>query len=601
MARHSAVEKEGGQESQEEARVEGSGAAGAKENRKVVGTIGVDFFALEYLQTRGHKVSLKDGKARCDCPACGGKRSLEVANDLGTWSCVKCNRNGSFDDLRRLVGDTAVVSTGAVVRGQADILVPDYKPVKYHRDYQKELEETGTLKLKWLAGLGLSKSDLQKYRVGYSKEFDALVFPYLYKRSLGSTSYLRMLREPDDWWKAVGDPVTASWFGQHRFKTGVRRAVVAQTPLDAVCLASKGVENVVAPLVDTGKARMRSHNMALLTKCDELLICPNGTDEGAEWARHMRQSLGEWRCRVIQMDGHGRDIATLAEFEELARKAVDTLDIRVGAAVDWFEEVDREYEGSVDIKGYKTKLEPLDKLLGGWRKGELSMLVGEPGSGKSTLAAFLSLLQAAEGRNVLHMSFEVSATRVVRKWVQMLGGAAVSEMSRDKYVSARRRLAKMPLYLPAVIGHVQQEDLGRVIGDTYARYGVEFLVVDHIGFVESDVDKVHLQHGNVVKMLKRIALEFGVHVLALSHFRKAGQDGRRQGLSEVVGSGDVTRLADNVMVVRRPTDISKQGRASAASVNHRTFVDLIKVRDDEGLEGRVELAFDVKSLRYMPV
>ena len=42
-------------------------------------------------------------------------------------------------------------------------------------------------------------------------------------------------------------------------------------------------------------------------------------------------------------------------------------------------------------------------------------------------------------------------------------------------------------------------------------------------------------------------------------------------------------------------------REGAASVNHRTFVDLIKVRDDEGLEGRIKLAFDVGSLRYTPV
>lgn len=601
MVRRVAAAKKECPPGEEEAGVAGSGSAGEEEDRKTVGTIGVDFYAVEYLQSRGHKASLKGGSVKTGCPACGGGRCLIVANDLGTWSCEKCHRSGSFDDLRRLFGDTAVVSTGAVVKGQADILVPEYTPVRYHRDYQKELEESGGRKLEWLASLGLGKADLQRYRIGYSKEFDALVFPYLFKRSLGSTSYLRMLREPNDWWKAVGDPVTASWFGQHHFKTGVRRAVVAQTPLDAVCLAARGVENVIAPLVDSGKVRMRAHNMALLTKCDEVLICPNASDEGTEWARHLRQALGEWRCRVMQIDGFGRDITSSNEFEEYARKAVDTMDIRVGTAVDWFEEVDREFEGKVEVKGYKTRLEPLDKLLGGWRKGELSVLVGEPGAGKSTLAAFLSLLQAAEGRKVLHMSFEVAATRIVKKWVQMLGGSPVSEMSREKYVGARKRLARLPLYLPAVIGHVQQEDLARVIGDSYARYGIEFLVVDHVGFVESAEDKIHLQHGEVIKMLKRVALEFGVHVLALSHFRKAGVDGRRQGLSEVVGSGDVTRLADNVMVVRRPTDISAPGREGAASVNHRTCVDLIKVRDDEGLEGRIKLAFDVGSLRYTPV
>ena len=54
------------------------------------------------------------------------------------------------------------------------------------------------------------------------------------------------------------------------------------------------------------------------------------------------------------------------------------------------------------------------------------------------------------------------------------------------------------------------------------------------------------------------------------------------------------------MVVRRPTDISKGESKPAASTDRRTFVDLVKVRDDEGYEGTVKLNFDVDSLRYSP-
>ena len=57
------------------------------------------------------------------------------------------------------------------------------------------------------------------------------------------------------------------------------------------------------------------------------------------------------------------------------------------------------------------------------------------------------------------------------------------------------------------------------------------------------------------------------------------------------------------MVVRRPADIRKGNEVKdpSSSANHRTLVDLIKVRDDSGYEGVVKLGFDPRSLRYLPL
>ena len=523
MVRSGASRKKTGVQNSEGTGEEDSGSAGEAKGPALRGVVGVDFYVADYLKDRGIRFKRNGDEVHVGCTSCGVKTcKAVVSNDLGTWQTTGCGRSGGFVDFRRVLGDVAVVGVDSGVGVQGDVLVPEYKAVKFHRDYQHALFDAGKHKLEWLKGFGLSESLLREFRVGYNKEFDALVFPYLYRRALNSTSYLRCFREPDDWWKAVGDPMTASWFGQHRFKSGVHEAVIAQTPLDAVVLSGMGVDNVLCPFIDNEKVRLRAHLLGLLQKVDRVYVVPNGTDEGMRWARSVFEQVGDWRCRVVQLDGYSRDLRCPKDWEALKRKAVRNIGVRVASAVDWLAEVDHVYEGGESVKGYPTKLEPLDKLFGGWRGGELTILAGEPGAGKSTLAAFLSLLQAGLGRSVLHMTFEVSASQMVRKWVQMVGGAPVEEMERSDYVRARKSLARKKLMLPAVRGVVGLDDVERVINDCVARMGVGHIVVDHLGFIGDHLGDRSLsqQLGITASALKRLALSNGVHVLALAHLRK---------------------------------------------------------------------------------
>ena len=420
MARKRACAEEAREGVAEAIREPNGEEAGESKGPSSSGVVGVDFYAEEYLRDLNvdHR---RDGiMVKIKCVACRGRgRSLVVSNDLGTWKCGSCSRNGGFDDLRRLLGDEPVASVEQQVVGQYERLIPQFTPVKMHREYTKALRDAGKVKHDWLLGLGCRETILKEYRVGYNKEFDAIVFPYLYRRALGSCSYLRMLREPMDWWKVDGSPITASWFGQQRFKVGWREAVITQNPLGALVLASHGVANVLAPYVDTEKVSLRGHSMSLLNACERVLLVPDNTDAGVAWAAKLQEQVGIWRTRIAQIDKPAHRIASLNEFEAAKERAVSRIAIRVAAARDLLWEVDRKYEGEEELRGYPSRLEPLDKLLGGWRSGEVTVLSGETGAGKSTFACFLSLLQASAGRSVLHMSFEVAAGAIVRKWVRM--------------------------------------------------------------------------------------------------------------------------------------------------------------------------------------
>jgi len=566
--------------------------------RPAVGTIGIDYTVSEYLLQRRVKHKLTEHTVLAKCPACKARaRTLFISNDLGSFQCGSCGRRGVFSDLRRLLGDISPVTVEAPAGLQFEVLVPQFETIHYHHDYQKNLKNEGQNWLAWLLELGIKDDLIRRLRIGYSVDFDALVFPYLYSRKKGSTSYLRFLRPPEDWWKAKGDTRTSSWFGQQLFKLGIDTATIAQTPLDALALLSAGEPNVIAPPLNTSDSHCRSHQLALLQKCSLVYIVPNPTEEGMRWALKMQADIGRWRTKIVQLDFPTREVASEEQRPRwgLAKtKAVSTIGVQVRDAKGWLSDLDNVYEDPDRLSGSPTKLEGLDKLLGGWRPGEVTVLSGEPGIGKSTFACFLSLLQAGEGRPTLHVSFEVLPSAVVRKWVQMLSGSEFHSLPRPEYVATRRKLARRPLYLPSVYGVVEMPEVRRAVYDSATRHGIKLVVLDHLGFmsVMGDATNDIKATGYMMREIKRWSLDLGIHVLVLHHLRKRPAGPGAQPLRELQdlrGSAEIAQLADNVMFLGR-----KRGET-------RTTLDLKKVRDDAGFEGKVVFEFEPCSLRYLPV
>ena len=562
-----------------------------------VGTIGIDFTVSEYLTQRRVKHSVSDDRALLRCPACKSRtRTLAVNNDLGSFLCSSCSRRGVFSDLRRLLGDKSPITVEAPAGLQFEILVPQFESIRYHHNYEKNLRADGCNWMAWLTELGIKDDLIKKLHVGHSIDFDALVFPYLYSRKKGSTSYLRFLRPPEDWWKAKGDTRTSSWFGQQLFKIGVDTATIAQTPLDALALLSLGEPNVLAPPLNTSDYHCRTHQLALLQKCSLIHVVPNPTDEGMRWALKMQAEIGRWRTKIVQLDVPTKEIASEAysgRWASAKTKAVSTVGVQVRDAKGWLSDLDNLYEDPAGLRGSPTQLEGLDELLGGWRPGEVTVLSGEPGIGKSTFAAYLSLLQASEGRPALHVSFEVLPSAIVRKWVQMLAGDEFQTLPRGEYVAMRRKLARRPLHLPSVYGVVELPEVRRAVYDSVTRHGIRLVVLDHLGFmsVMGDATNDIRATGLMMREIKRWSLDLGIHILVLHHLRKSAATSKRTGrdLEDLRGSAEVSQLADNVIFVTR-----KRGET-------RTVVDLKKVRDDAGFEGKVAFEFERKSLRYLPV
>ena len=571
----------------------------AAEGKNTSGFVGEDFTVDQYLDQR--KVIHKDkGVHRLIvCPTCKGMKgkkktkTLLVHNELGTWSCSNCNRKGGFRDLRRLLGETAPISSLGSM--SFEVFVPPYTPVIRYVDWvantrSDEAEPAMAL----LNKLGITDRMVRdKLFIGYDTKLNALVFSYQYERSLDSTSYLRFMRDPDDWWKVTGDPKNASWFAQHLFKPAVDEAYICQTPLDASVLIAMGEPNVLAPHVNTSDVKYRSHHLALLQRCSVIYIVPNPTDEGMRWAMATQAQIGKWRCKVIQLDDYPRHLLLRKmDWGSAKLKADSSLGISSRRASSWISEVDYEWDHPDHTKGYPVGLDPVDQLLSGWRPGEVTVLSGSSGVGKSTFASFLTLLQASEKNPSLYMTFEVLPKNILRKWLSMLSGAQFSDLSRERYVQARKKLARRPIWVADHFGMVQLEDVRKTIYESCSTNGIRYVVIDHLGHLASlGSDNEIRETGHIIRECKRWSLDLAVHIVVVAHLRKPSSTTKitaRPQMEDLRGSSELYQVADNVLLLDR-----KRGETKCRC-------RVVKCRDDSGYEGVAMLDFDPDSLRYLP-
>ena len=91
----------------------------------------------------------------------------------------------------------------------------------------------------------------------------------------------------------------------------------------------------------------------------------------------MQGEVGQWRTKVVQMDYRPAELIKEqqeATWRAAKEKAVSSIGARVRVAREMMGDLDYAFENRDVLAGFPTKLEPLDKLLGGWRPGEVTIV-----------------------------------------------------------------------------------------------------------------------------------------------------------------------------------------------------------------------------------
>lgn len=262
-----------------------------------------------------------------------------------------------------------------------------------------------------------------------------------------------------------------------------------------------------------------------------------------------------------------------------------------------------EHAASMDgLGGLSTGLPDLDRLIGGLRPGEVTVIAGRPGQGKSMLALdFVRACAFAQSGRAAFFSLEMTQAEIGARLVAASTTIPLTAL-RSGQLSGEQ-WARISEYVETVddASIVIDDSPSVTIADVRARarrYGqhrpLDLIVVDYLQLMSSGArsESRQVEVAEFSRGLKLLAKELRVPVVVLSQFNRA-PDGRLDGkprLSDMRESGAIEQDCDIALLLHRPSEDSDRAGE----------VDLIVAKNRNGPTDTVTAIWQGKYSRLVP-
>ena len=258
---------------------------------------------------------------------------------------------------------------------------------------------------------------------------------------------------------------------------------------------------------------------------------------------------------------------------------------------------------------YRTKsgLSILDKSIGGFRAGEMTVWTGKRGEGKSTMLGQMICEAIDQGSKVCVYSGELVKERF-KDWTMIQAcGPNHIELATDPLTGSQYSLVPAGVYSLIDewwdrklylydIGIATAHDEDSILSEfEYAArvLGCDVFMVDNIMTARLKGDRDYYRAQSLfTQRLVQFAKAFQVHVHLVAHPRKVDRGKAVDDSDDVSGTGDITNLADSVISMRR---VEKD--EDSEDNGHDAELMVLKSRET-GVRGKIKLRFDRESSRF---
>lgn len=257
---------------------------------------------------------------------------------------------------------------------------------------------------------------------------------------------------------------------------------------------------------------------------------------------------------------------------------------------DAMETIEETLQRKGQVEGLSTGLADVDRITGGLKPGEMTVIAGYPGSGKTSLAMNISeQVMLNQKKSVGVFSLEMSSVSLVTRFISSharvnIRNVASGFLQESDFSSLVRSAASIS---NASIWFEDNSDLSIQQLRSRARrltqqHGLDLIVIDYLQLLNAvggsrKVESRQQEVADISRGAKAMARELRIPVLALSQLNDDGK------LRE---SRAIGQDADNVWVLK-PGD-SEQDEIS---VEDALPVDLRIVKSRNGPRGKVALVF----------
>ena len=286
--------------------------------------------------------------------------------------------------------------------------------------------------------------------------------------------------------------------------------------------------------------------------------------------------------------------------EDLVKNAVQ-IGLQKDLGTDYFADPRARLEGIKENNGQvSTGWPALDKkLFGGFNRGELNIFAGGSGSGKSLFLANLGVNWCLLGMNVLYLTFELSEALVSMRVDSMTTDIAsrdifksIDDVEMKVKMIGKKAGAFQVKYMPT---GKNANDLRAYIKEYEIKTGrkldvvlVDYLDLMHPNAVKISAENLFVKDKYVSEELRNLAMELNTVFVTASQLNRSSVEEIEFDHSHISGGISKINTADNLIGIFTSRAMRERGRYQ---------IQLMKTRSSSGVGQKIDLEFDVDSLR----
>lgn len=347
----------------------------------------------------------------------------------------------------------------------------------------------------------------------------------------------------------------------------------------------------------------------------------------AEWVQIIR-SLAIRRRAIARMEklvGNLRDPtldinATLAEIETSAQD-VETSDAKWVSASDvvlnTIDFLERRQKG--EIPAITSGVTGIDRMIGGFFGGELTVVAARPSVGKSAFGLNIAISATDKGHKVCFVSCEMNdvgyGQRIISREAWVNGETLrKAEMDPDEWDRIATALTAIGDYHIEFMfpednpNGMTLENVAKSIRQKARRHEVDMLIVDYIGILQTErrFKETRDRISYITGELKKLSQVANIPVIALCQVNRDAH-GQMPTMAQLRDSGAVEQDADGIMFLHRPEN-NKDPTIHPDDVSHfeqmnseTAYISVNIAKQRNGRTGMINLVFDPRMMRYAEI
>ena len=239
------------------------------------------------------------------------------------------------------------------------------------------------------------------------------------------------------------------------------------------------------------------------------------------------------------------------------------------------------------------------KLFGGFNRGELNIFAGGSGAGKSLFLANLGVNWALQGMNVLYLTFELSENLVSMRIDSMVTDIptrdifkTIDDVDMKVRMIGKKSGAVQVKYMPT---GKNANDLRSYIKEyeIKTKKKIDVVLVDYLDLMmpiaaKISAENLFVKDKYVSEELRNLAMELNCIFVTASQLNRASVEEIEFDHSHISGGLSKINTADNVIGIFTSRAMRERGRYQ---------LQLMKTRSSSGVNSKIDLEFDVDSLR----